>query len=196
AAGPDPAARPARRGLDRVGRTGALAMTGSRADFPSSTSHDQETTMSTITPESTLADLVIARPELAARFDELGLDYCCGGASTLAVATDRAGLELQATIAQLESVPTAAPTTPAWADLGELVDWIEATHHAYLHQALPGLTALADKVAAVHGANHPELTELATLVHEIRADLEPHLAKEEQVLFPMIRELAVAAEVP
>ena len=134
--------------------------------------------MSTITPESTLADLVIARPELAARFDQLGLDYCCGGASTLAVATDRAGLELATTIAELESVPAAAPTTPAWADLGELVDWIEATHHAYLRQALPGLTALADKVAAVHGANHPELTEVATLVHEIRADLEPHLNKE------------------
>ncbi|MEO8697420.1 MAG: hemerythrin domain-containing protein [Acidimicrobiales bacterium] len=71
-----------------------------------------------------------------------------------------------------------------------------ATHHAYLHDALPRLVALADKVASVHRANHPELKNVAGLVQEIRADLEPHLLKEERVLFPMIRELAAATAAP
>jgi len=76
------------------------------------------------------------------------------------------------------------------------VDHLEATHHAYLSEALPRLVALADKVAGVHGAIHPELTAVAELVHELRDDLEPHLLKEEQVLFPMIRDLAVAMAAP
>jgi regulator of cell morphogenesis and NO signaling len=152
--------------------------------------------MTTIDPERTLADLVIARPELARRFDELGLDYCCGGATTLAAAVDAAGLDRDTTVADLETVPREESDEPAWSDIGELVDWIEATHHAYLRGVLPRLVALADKVAGVHGANHPELTEIRVLVHEIRADLEPHLLKEERVLFPMIRELVAATRAP
>ena len=74
-----------------------------------------------------------------------------------------------------------------------LVDHLEATHHAYLHAELPRLSALADKVVAAHGARHPELSEIRLAYETIRADLEPHLAKEEQVLFPMIRALAGAA---
>jgi regulator of cell morphogenesis and NO signaling len=89
----------------------------------------------------------------------------------------------------------AAPE-PAWDGIGGLVDHIEATHHAYLHGALPRLVALADKVAGVHGAVHPELTTVAALMHEIKVDLEPHLLKEERVLFPMIRELETAVASP
>ena len=39
-------------------------------------------------------------------------------------------------------------------------------------------------------SRHPELLEVQRAYDELRADLEPHLAKEERVLFPMIRELA------
>lgn len=85
-----------------------------------------------------------------------------------------------------------------WATFGpaELVDHLQATHHAYLHDELPRLTALADKVAQVHGGRHPELLDVQRLYGELRDDLEPHLAKEEQVLFPMIRELAAADTAP
>jgi regulator of cell morphogenesis and NO signaling len=152
--------------------------------------------MDTIDPDRTLAELVLARPGLARRFDELGLDYCCGGATSLADAVNAAGLDRAATIADLESVPSEPSPAPSGADMGELVDWIEATHHAYLRDVLPRLVALADKVASVHGGNHPELAEVAALVHAIRADLEPHLVKEERVLFPMVRELAVATSAP
>ena len=77
-----------------------------------------------------------------------------------------------------------------------LVDHIETTHHRYLWDELPRVTALVDKIVSVHGERHPELTEIATCFAEVRADLEPHMAKEERVLFPMIRQLATASEVP
>lgn len=37
---------------------------------------------------------------------------------------------------------------------------------------------------------------MRSLFAELRADLEPHLVKEERVLFPMIRELAMADTAP
>ncbi len=152
--------------------------------------------MSTIESNVTLADLVIARPELAPRLDALGLDYCCGGRTSLASAVTAAGLNLAAITAELDAVPPTPVSSSDWVGIDGLVDHLEATHHSYLKEALPRLEALADKVAGVHGANHPELVTLAKLVHEIRADLEPHLLKEEQVLFPMIRELATASATP
>ena len=74
----------------------------------------------------------------------------------------------------------------------ELVDHLEATHHRYLWEELPRLSALVAKIVGVHGERHPELGDVAACYEQVRADLEPHLLKEERVLFPMIRELAVA----
>ena len=51
---------------------------------------------------------------------------------------------------------------------------------------------LADKVAAVHGERHTELSTMRSFFGELRADLEPHLLKEERILVPMIRELEAA----
>ncbi len=152
--------------------------------------------MSNIEPDTTLAELVIARPSLAPRFDALGLDYCCGGQRSLAEAVAEVGLDLGAITAELSSTPSPAEPQLDWDGIGGLVDHLEATHHAYLREVLPRLAELADKVAGVHGANHPELATVAHLVHELRADLEPHLLREERVLFPMIRELATATASP
>ncbi len=151
--------------------------------------------MSITDSNATLAELVTKRPELAARLDSLGLDYCCGGQRTLATAISEADMDVVTTIAALDATPKVRAEV-AWEGIDGLVDHLETTHHAYLHQALPRLVALADKVAGVHGANHPELVQVATLVRELRADLEPHMLKEEQVLFPMIRELAAASSAP
>lgn len=44
----------------------------------------------------------------------------------------------------------------------------------------------------VHGKQHPELVRIHALVEEIYAELSAHLVKEEKVLFPYVKELAVA----
>lgn len=147
--------------------------------------------MTTTTP--TLAELVDTNPAVAPLLDRLGLDYCCHGDVTLAEACATVGLDPTAVTAELETIEPATGTP--WTTLGitELVDHLLDTHHAYLHAELPALVALAAKVRDVHGERHPELGEVASLVEALRADLEPHLAKEEQVLFPMIRHLAAAS---
>lgn len=143
----------------------------------------------------TLAEIVTRDPGTAPLLEAHHLDYCCGGNQTLADACTSAGLDAGVVIAEL----TAGPAAPAadWSQMAPtaLVDHLEVTHHAYLHRELPRLTALADKVASVHGSRHPELAEVAALVTALRADLEPHLTKEERVLFPLIRELDSSGDV-
>lgn len=149
------------------------------------------TTASTPVPlDCTLGDLVAERPARARVLERYGLDYCCHGDRTLAAAATAQDLDPEAVAGEL-----AAVTDPSGADVDALepvalVDHIVNTHHAYLHEELPLLVALADKVHGVHGARHPELERVAALVAEIRDDLEPHLAKEERVLFPAIRKWA------
>jgi regulator of cell morphogenesis and NO signaling len=153
--------------------------------------------MTTIDRDTTLAEVVTAHPRLARELERRGLDYCCEGLQTVADASSAAGLDPRAVVDALVAASAEAGEEP-WAAMGvvDLVDHIEATHHRYLWGELPRLAALVDKVDGVHGGHHPELAEVARTLAALRADLEPHLAREEHVLFPMIRELAGADALP
>lgn len=152
--------------------------------------------MTTAIPDRTLADAVTADPAATRVFEAYGLDYCCGGRRSIEEACRTAGVDVDAVLAALEDLGPAPEVD--WAGMGpaELVDHLEATHHAYLHTELPRLTALVDKVVGAHGARHPELADVEAIYAELRGELEPHLAKEERMLFPMIRELATATVPP
>ena len=71
----------------------------------------------------------------------------------------------------------------------DLLAHIEATHHAFLRSELPRLNTLLEKVLSAHGENHPELDEVFDLFQALAGDLMPHLMKEEQILFPFIRQM-------
>jgi regulator of cell morphogenesis and NO signaling len=153
-----------------------------------------EANMSTLDGSTTLASVVRAHPRVVRELERRGLDYCCHGDRTITDACRDAGLDPATVLTELEAAARTS-AVEAWADLSpdQLVDHIETVHHRYLWDELPRLADLADKVVAVHGARHPELRGVAELVAAVRADLEPHLTKEEQVLFPMIRTLSEAS---
>jgi regulator of cell morphogenesis and NO signaling len=152
--------------------------------------------MPDLTVDRTLAEVVNTEPGATRVLESFGLDYCCGGRQRLdhACATINVDpTDVLDAIADLGSVPEAD-----WTSMGPvaLVDHVESTHHAFLHTELPRLDALLDKVQAAHGTRHVELDGIGTTYRLLRDDLEPHLQKEERVLFPMIRELARATERP
>jgi regulator of cell morphogenesis and NO signaling len=152
--------------------------------------------------DRTLAELVIAHPGAARALERHGLDYCCHGDRSLGDACRTAGLDpemvaSELSMGELSTGELAADPAP-WAHLGvaALVDHVEAVHHQFLWEELPRVGELVAKVVGVHGERHPELEQVATRFEMLRADLEPHLVKEEQVLFPMIRQLANATTRP
>ncbi len=155
--------------------------------------------MHDIAPHSRLADVVTYHPPLARELERLGLDYCCGGLRKLSEACEELGLDPDRVAGELRTVAAAADDGPAeWAMMGlsQLVDHLETTHHRYLWDELPRIAGLVEKVVAAHAERHPELYAVADTFHALHAELVPHLQKEETVLFPMIRELATADELP
>ena len=156
------------------------------------------TTLPAITPETTIGNLVAARPLLARVFETLGIDYCCGGKQTLAAACARLGLEVGTTITLIETTGAAFAAGPAEVDaaamgLGQLADHIEATHHAYLKAELPRLVEMADRVAAKHGWRDGRLPEVAAAVNTLATEMLDHMRKEEKILFPLVREIEAGA---
>lgn len=152
-----------------------------------------------LTPTTSLAEIATANPSLRRELERLGLDYCCGGKRSLAEACHLQDLDPDVIVAALVSLSGKTEQTQSdWADLSpsDLVDHLESTHHRYLKQELPRLSALTEKVSRVHGEKHPELVAVTEVFAQLRDDLEPHLRKEEQVLFPMIRTLAAATSAP
>jgi regulator of cell morphogenesis and NO signaling len=153
----------------------------------------------TINRADSLADLVMARPELAIVMDDFGLDYCCHGGNTIDEACARADCDVDAVLDRLDSV--AVPVhPPSWIGLtpGQLTEHIEEDHHGYLRGALPRLQVLGERVVATHGLRHPEVVDVLRVFVQLRNELEPHLALEERVLFPLIRaqEHAVGSTFP
>lgn len=143
-------------------------------------------------PETTtVGELVVERPARARAFERLGIDYCCGGKLPLAEACRKRGLDPHGVVEALDAVEERQSADRDWSTspLAELADHIEQTHHAYLREELPRLSAMTKKVAAVHGDTHAGLKELADVFESFAYGLASHMEKEERVLFPMIRVL-------
>jgi regulator of cell morphogenesis and NO signaling len=152
------------------------------------------TTLPEITPETRIGELVAVRPGLARLFEEMRIDYCCGGKQSLAAASASRGLSVTTVIAMLEAASSALAAAPAEVDaagmsLKELADHIETTHHAYLKDELPRLAEMAERVAYKHGHRDPRLREMATTVVGLAQEMFSHMQKEEQVLFPLVRQI-------
>jgi len=153
----------------------------------------------TIQPHEEVGQIVARQPRLAAVLDKLQIDYCCGGQRPLGDACRDRGLNVGDVVEQLtaqvqEPDPAANQTNWLKQSLTALCDHIEATHHAYLREELIWLTALVDKVVAAHGEAHPSLHQVRSAFLELRSELEPHMMKEEQVLFPAIRQMEARGE--
>lgn len=142
---------------------------------------------------TTLGDLVAESPARARALEALGLDYCCGGQRTLRQACAEKGLSEQlalAALARVDERPEPAEVDLRAMNAGALCDLIVDTHHVYLRREMPRLAALADKVASVHGANHPELVDVQRIYAAFQDEMYAHLSKEENILFPLIKRLA------
>ena len=84
---------------------------------------------------------------------------------------------------------------PDWssAPLGQLIDHILSKHHAYLRSEFPRLSRMLAKVTEAHGGTHGEsLFPVGKLYERGWRELEDHMWKEENVLFPLIRRMEEA----
>lgn len=149
--------------------------------------------MPAIDAQASVGELVRESPNRARVFDAFYVDYCCGGKVSLAEACRRKNVDeadVVEALKKLDATPDEANLVDVDAmGLTELVDHIEQVHHAYLREELPRLERMTEKVARVHGDKNPKLQETRDAFVALQAELEPHMQKEEHILFPLIRNL-------
>ena len=154
----------------------------------------------TIDLETKVGDIVLTWPQALRYLENQGVDYCCGGHRTLREACEVAGrdpLQMLEGLKAAEAPAIGAASPQVWlgASLTALMAHIEATHHAYLRFELPRLEMLLEKVLNAHGENHPELDEVFDHLQALTSDMMPHLMKEEQILYPFIRQMEAGGEI-
>ncbi len=139
-------------------------------------------------PNQTLGELVTADPAAAKVLQRHRLDYCCGGKQSLEAACAAARVDADAVLRELAGVEASGHDEVRWAQrpIDQLVHHILDRYHAPLRTELLRLVELARQVERAH-ADKPDRPEgLADLLVDVRAAVESHLAKEEQILFPLI----------
>lgn len=143
--------------------------------------------MNTIT--TSLGDLARAQPSATRVFLRHRLDFCCGGKRSLAEACATAGLDAEAIARELAAESAGPAPELDWErrSQGELADHIVRHYHEALRRDLPALIAAARKVERVHADKPAVPAGLADVLDELWLEMQAHMIKEEQALFPMLR---------
>jgi regulator of cell morphogenesis and NO signaling len=149
--------------------------------------------------EQTIGEMVAKDYRKAQVFKNWGIDFCCGGKRTLEEVCKTKRINIERLREQLESENLQSQhyslNYNSW-ELDFLADYIVNTHHQYVKDNIPFIGGLANKVAGVHGDKHAELIEVAKLFNKLATDLSLHMIKEENVVFPFIKELVASKKSP
>lgn len=141
-----------------------------------------------------LGEIVSIFPGATEIFNRYKLDYCCGGHDTLGDALTELSLDLSVIIEELNSkydkfINTNSPykdwrkETPS-----SLITHIVDVHHDFTKKQLKEIDTMLFKVLKVHFRHHgEELLQVHKLFGSLKTELEEHLVKEEELLFPLIK---------
>ncbi len=146
----------------------------------------------TIQTDRSVSSISVEFPQVVKVFSRHNIDFCCGGHRSLSSACAARGLDVESILSEIHQ-ELSGPDTPAkrWNQepVSDLVGHILTAYHEPLREALPRLESMARKVLEVHQDKDPEgLAELLSTYLNLRNELEQHMAKEEQILFPMIQQ--------
>ena len=131
-----------------------------------------------------LGDIAASLPGATAVFRRHNLDFCCGGSESLEEAARHKGLALAPIEAELTSLSHGQTAWPE--DVEDLIQLILERYHQVHRSELPELHALARRVESVH-ADHVAVPKgLAEVLARLQGELESHMQKEEQILFPLM----------
>lgn len=88
----------------------------------------------------------------------------------------------------------ASQSSETWNDkpLNELMNHIVTAHHAFCRQEAARLSSLFKEVIGKHIKDYPELKRMEALFAAMAKELQMHLEKEEQTLFPYIARMEEA----
>jgi regulator of cell morphogenesis and NO signaling len=150
----------------------------------------------TITSDPLVRDIVNEFPKTSDIFKRNRIDFCCGGNIPLSQAAAQNSLNLDTIIDELKVVIAEYENTEidveVWTDSDSytIIDHVITNYHRVSEEELALLSPYVTKVSRVHGDNHPELIKMNELFYEFKKELLEHMVKEEEIVFPLIKQLA------
>lgn len=144
---------------------------------------------------TTVRDFVIGDIRASEVFERYGIDFYTKGERSLEQACRERGIDhtiLEREIGEVcASVEQATPHFAEW-DIEFLIEYLEQNHHRYVRDITPGLLSYLQAAVRQCGQGEEVVGRVHDLFLELAGDLELHMQREEQVLFPYIRALSAA----
>lgn len=140
--------------------------------------------------DKTIGDIVRDHHQSVQVFEKYRIDFCCGGGRLLKDVVEEKRLDAEQFFRELsQSVEMQTGDLPDFAvmETPVLIDYIIEKHHTFIREKGPVLVARLNKLANVHGVNHPELIRIRDVFNKHYGALVQHLMKEEMMLFPYIK---------
>jgi len=147
---------------------------------------------SKVKQEKSIGELVAKDFRKAEVFRKFNIDFCCGGKKTLSQVCHEKQLnigEIEEELNKLNLITELPSQNYNDWPVSFLADYIVNTHHEYVKSSLAPLLEYTLKVAKVHGKEHEEVVTIYELFREAAEELNAHMIKEENILFPYIKQL-------
>lgn len=144
-------------------------------------------------------DVVNEYPKSSDVFKKHRIDFCCGGNISLAEAVASSNVEMDTLTAELNEVieksVSGETNLEVWtdSDSNTIIDHVISHYHNPLKEELSMLSPYVTKISRVHGENHPELLKVNELFYQFKKEMLEHMTKEEEIVFPLIKQLAANA---
>ncbi|MFQ9726453.1 MAG: iron-sulfur cluster repair di-iron protein [Clostridium perfringens] len=146
-----------------------------------------------IRKDYSLGEVVTVYPAVVKKFNDMELDYCCGGSKSLEVALKEKGVDVDKFVEDLnkefKEFKFENSQYVDWRGKSseELISHIVETHHGETFRLLKEIDPLMVKVFRVHFSHDLELLmKVHSLFGKLKCELEEHLLKEENILFPLM----------
>ncbi len=142
-----------------------------------------------------IGEIAAIFPKATDIFMEYEIDFCCGGDRSLEIALKEQGINKEEILFKLhksyEKLHYSKYEGTDWkiAPMTNLIDYIVQKHHAFMKKELPNTDKLINKILKVHYVDSGVLlSKLYKLFNVLKVELEEHLIKEEEIVFPLIKE--------
>lgn len=142
--------------------------------------------------DKTISDIVRSDYRTADVFKKYGIDYCATDGKLLEICASQ-NLDYNSILEELVAA-TKTITIPNTVHFSEwkvsfLVDYIVNVHHAYMHTTISSLEASLSLFIETHKKKYSEVNKTFSLFRELSVLLMTHSRREEEIIFPYIRQI-------
>ncbi len=143
-----------------------------------------------------VAEIVAKDFRTAEVFRKHGIGYCCGGKWPVDIACEMQGVDMGLLNSELKKAIRTIHVSNQldfnnW-DISFLIDYIINVHHGYLKNTFPITQQMLNDFVKEHGKKFTYLPELENQFENLLRKIMLSMEKEEEVIFPYIRQLIYA----